>query len=168
MPQKKSAQRAAAAVASAPPPPSATARKPNTSAKTATRLAVVPNDPAALLRQYVDELGTLERELIEVRPKLRRVEVLHDLIRERFNASPAGLSLETRGERYGCTLGARAFRSTLDYDAIRKHLGLKTYAEIARPTLKDVELKLPPEVLARVVKYDYTGARPIKTFELAK
>ena len=47
-------------------------------------------------------------------------------------------------------------------------MGLKAYAAIARPTLKDLEETLPPEVLARVVTYDYIGARPVKTFPIEK
>jgi hypothetical protein len=141
------------------------ARKPAGRAKSALR--IVPADPAALLRQYVDELGALERELVEIRPKLRRVEVLHGLIRERFAQAAAASSFETRGERYGCTLGQCAYRSSVDYEGVRKHLGLRAYSEIATPTLKDLEATLPPDVLARVVQYDYTGARPIKTFEIA-
>jgi hypothetical protein len=131
------------------------------------RLAIVPADPAALLRQHVDELGALEAELVEVRPKLRRVEVLHDLIRKQFEKKSAKGAFEARGERYLATLGACAYRSTVDYPAVQKHMGLARYAAIARPTLKDLEETLPPEVLARVVTYDYIGARPVKTFELS-
>jgi hypothetical protein len=130
------------------------------------RLAIVPADPAALLRQHVDELGALEAELVEVRPKLRRVEVLHELIRKHYAKKPAQAAFEARGERFLATLGPCAYRSSIDYPAVQKHMGLKAYAEIARPTLKDLEEKLPPEVLARVVKYDYIGARPVKTFEV--
>jgi hypothetical protein len=139
------------------------ARKP---AGRAAALALVPSDPAALLAQWVDELGRLEAELVEVRPRLRRVEVLRDLIRERFATEPPATAHETRGAAFLATLGPCAFQSSIDYDAAQKALGLKAYAAIARPTLKALEETLAPDVYARVVSYGYTGARPLKTFPL--
>ena len=153
-------------VASAAPAAATVVRKPPQRA--APALSIVPSDPAELLRQYVDELGALEKFLVEVRPKLRRVEVLHGLIRDRFRENAPSESVEARGLCYGVTLGACAFRSTVDYDAVRKAMGLKAYADIAQPTLKALEATLAPDVVARVVRYDYTGARPVKTFELAR
>jgi hypothetical protein len=143
--------------------PAFTARKP---AARATALALVPSDPAALLAQWVDELGRLEAELVEVRPRLRRVEVLRDLIRERYAREPPATAHETRGAAFLATLGPCAFQSSIDYEAAQKALGLKAYAAIARPTLKALEETLAPDVLARVVSYGYTGARPLKTFPL--
>jgi hypothetical protein len=139
------------------------ARKP---AARASALRLVPSDPAAILAQWVDELGRLEAEMVEVRPKLRRVEVLRELIRERYAETPPATAHETRGAEYLATLGPRAFQAAIDYDAAQKALGLKAYAAIARPTLKALEETLAPDVLARVVSYGYTGARPLKTFPL--
>jgi hypothetical protein len=141
--------------------PAFAARKP-----AGRELKIVPNDPSELLRQWVDELGRLEQELVEVRPRLRRVEVLRDLIRERFAGTPPATAHETRGAAFLATLGPCAFQSSIDYDAAQKALGLKAYAAIARPTLKALEETLAPDVLARVVSYGYTGARPLKTFPL--
>jgi hypothetical protein len=141
------------------------ARKP---AGRATALALVPSDPNALLAAWVDELGRLEQDLVEVRPRLRRVEVLRDLIRERYAASPPATAHETRGAAFLATLGPCAFQSSIDYEAAQKALGLKAYAAIARPTLKALEETLAPDVLARVVSYGYTGARPLKTFPLGE
>ena len=162
LPRKPVASAAAAAPVAANAIP-----KPPRRATSAT-LRIVPSDPAEQLRQYVDELGALEKELVEIRPKLRRVEVLHGLIRDRFRSHAATEAVEARGVRYGVTLGPRAFRSTVDYDAVRKAMGLEAYAKIAQPTLKALEATLAPDVVARVVTYDYTGARPVKTFEIAK
>ena len=165
LPRKPVASAAAAA-------PVARERRPETAAARhvpdVSTLRIVPSDPAEQLRQYVDELGALEKELVEIRPKLRRVEVLHGLIRDRFRSHAATEAVEARGVRYGVTLGPCAFRSTVDYDAVRKAMGLAAYAEIAQPTLKALEATLAPDVVARVVTYDYTGARPVKTFEIAK
>jgi len=153
-----------------------TARKP-AAAETATAAArkkparralqLVSRDPAAQLAAWCDELGELDKELIEIRPKLRRVETLRALIRERFADRAAAEGIETRGARYLVTLGPRAYESAVDYEAVQKHMGLRDYAAIARPTLKALEEILPPDVLARVVTHDYRGARPVKTFELA-
>jgi hypothetical protein len=140
-------------------------RKP---AARASALRLVPSDPAALLAAWVDELGRLEAELVEVRPKLRRVEVLRELIRERYAETPPATAHETRGAEYLATLGPCAYQSTIDYAAVAKALGLKAYAAIARPTLKALEETLAPDVLARVVSYGYTGARPLKTFPLGE
>lgn len=129
-------------------------------------LAVVSSDPAVLLAQHVDELGALEAELAPVRVKLRRVETLRDLIRKQFEKKPAGKSFEARGRKYFATLGACAWQSEVDYNQVVKALGLAGYAKIAKPTLKVLEETLPPDVLARVVSYDYRGARPLKTFEI--
>lgn len=152
-----------------------TARKPAASetapAKSGARkpaaraLRVVPSDPAAQLRALVDELGRLEAEAIEMRPKLKRIEVLKDLIRERFEREAAAKSFEARGTEYGAALGPKAYRSQVDYAGLRKHMGLASYAAIATPTLADLEKTLAPDVFARFVRYDYTGARPVKTFE---
>ena len=151
LPRKPVASAAAAApvAANAVPKPPRRATSP-----TSATLRIVPSDPAEQLRQYVDELGSLERELVEIRPKLRRVEVLHGLIRDRFRAHAATEAVEARGVRYGVTLGPCAFRSTVDYDAVRKAMGLAAYAEIAQPTLKALEATLAPDVVARVVTYD--------------
>lgn len=127
-------------------------------------LKVVPRDPEALLREWIDELGALDAELVEVRPKLKRVDTLRGLLREHFAATPAGAGTETRGARYLATLGPCAFESAVDYAAVVKHMGLKAYAAIARPTLRVLEETLPPEVLAQVVTRAYSGARPVKTF----
>jgi hypothetical protein len=143
-------------------------KPPGRAAKAAGPLALVTRDPAALLREWVDELGALDSELVEIRPKLKRVETLRALIRERFEAHPAQTGLDVRGARYLATLGPRAYQSTVDYAAVKKALGLKAYAEIAEPTLKALEAALAPDVLARVVSHGYTGARPVKTFQLSK
>jgi hypothetical protein len=130
-------------------------------------LKLVASDPAAQLAQWVDELGALEAELVEVRPRLRRVDVLRDLIRARYAAEPASTAHETRGAAFLATLGPCAYESTIDYEAVVKAIGLKAYAAIARPTLKTLAETLAPDVLARVVSYAYSGARPLKTFPLA-
>jgi hypothetical protein len=136
-------------------------------ARAARSLAVVPSDPAKLLRQYVDELGRLEAAAVEFRPILKRIEVLKDLIRERYAQQDAQKSFEARGAAYGAALGPRAYRSTVDYPGLRKHMGLAAYSAIATPTLADLEKTLAPDVFARFVRYAYTGARPVKTFEIA-
>ncbi|HEV8500448.1 MAG TPA: hypothetical protein VGR63_02640 [Casimicrobiaceae bacterium] len=146
-----------------------TARKPAAAPpapKRAPRLAVVERDPAVLLAQHVDELGALEAELVEARAKIRRAETLRELIRRHYEKEPAAKAFEARGARFFATLGPRAWHSSVDYEAVIKALGLRAYAEIARPTLKILEETLAPDVLARVVKQDYTGARPLKTFEI--
>lgn len=145
--------------------PPATAPRPAPK-PTAPALAIVPRDPGTLLAQHVDELGSLEAELSAMRVKLRRVETLRELIRKHYEEEPAAQGFETRGERFFATLGPRAWQSTVDYDAVRRAMGLKAYAELARPTLKALEETLAPDVLARVVTWDYQGARPLKTFAL--
>ena len=144
----------------------AAAKKPLAVAALAvSHLAVVPTDPAVLLAQHIDELGALESELAPIRVKLRRVETLRELIRRHFEKKPAAKSFEARGKKYFATLGACAWQSEVDYKAVQKALGLAGYAAIAKPTLKALEETLAPDVLARVVAYDYRGARPLKTFD---
>jgi hypothetical protein len=157
--KKPPARESPPAPAPASPPP----KKPPRSAA----LAIVSRDPAVLLAQHVDELGELEAELVPIRTKLRRVETLRELIRKHYEAEPAASGFETRGARYLATLGPCAWQSTVDYDAVRRAMGLKAYADLARPTLKALEETLAPDVLARVVTWDYKGARPLKTFALA-
>jgi hypothetical protein len=144
--------------AAAPAPPAKT--------RAAPRLAVVERDPAVLLAQHVDELGFLEAELVEARVKLRRAETLRELIRKHYEKQPAAKAFETRGARFIATLGPRAWQSSVDYEAVQKAIGLKAYAEIAKPTLKALEETLAPDVLAKVVTHGFTGARPLKTFEV--
>ena len=130
------------------------------------RLKLVPADAAALLAQHVYEHGALQSELCEARAKIRRVETLRELIRKHFEKEPAAKAFEARGARFFATLGPRAWQSSVDYDAVIKAVGLRAYVEIARPTLKILGETLAPDVLARVVTQDYTGARPLKTFEI--
>jgi len=129
-------------------------------------LRAVPADPAALLAEHVDELGALEKELVPIRPKLKRVEQLRELIRRRFESKPAGASFETRGRAYLATLGPQAFEASIDLDRLKKIIGLARYAEISRPTLKAIEESLAPDIVAKVVTHSYRGARPLKTFAL--
>jgi hypothetical protein len=150
------------------PPPAPTPPKKAPRSASAPALAIVSRDPAVLLAQAVDELGSLEAELTPIRIKLRRVETLRELIRKHYEAEPAAAGFETRGARYLATLGPCAWQSTVDYDAVQRAIGLKAYASLARPTLKALEETLAPDVLARVVTWDYKGARPLKTFALAE
>ena len=135
-------------------------------AKPARRLAVVPADPRALLAAQVDELGALEKEMVTIRPKLVRIETLRGLIRKHYENEPAAKAFETRGAAFLATLGPRAYERSIDCAKLAKEIGLKAYAAIARPTLKVVEETCAPDVVARVIKQDYVGARPLKTFAL--
>ena len=129
-----------------------------------------PHDPAVLLAQHVDELGELEAELVPIRVKLRpRGNPARTDPASTTKRNPRRRGFEVRGARYRpATLGPRAWQSTVDYAAVQKALGLKAYADLARPTLKALEETLAPDVLARVVTWDYQGARPLKTFALAE
>jgi hypothetical protein len=151
----------------------APARKPPASAKTAparkpAQLAVVESRPEILLAQHVDELGFLEAELVPIRAKLRRVEVLRELIRRHYEKKPAAASFETRGAHFFATLGACAWQSAIDTEALIKAVGLRRYSELARPTLKALEETLAPDILQKVVSYSYAGARPLKTFAIGE
>ena len=150
------------------PAPAPAKKKPPERPPAKPLLAIVSRDPAVLLAQHVDELGELEAELVPIRPKLRRVETLRELIRKHYESEPAAQTFETRGAHYLATLGPRAWQSTVDYPEVQKALGLKAYAALARPTLKALEETLAPDVLARVVKWNYQGARPLKTFAIGE
>ena len=156
---------AAPAPAKKPPAPARTPA-PALPKKGLRRLAIVPNDPAALLAAQVDELGALEKEMIPIRPKLVRIETLRGLIRKHYENEPAAKAFETRGAGFLATLGPRAYERSIDCAALAKEIGLKAFAAIARPTLKVVEETCAPDVVARVIKQDYVGARPLKTFAL--
>jgi hypothetical protein len=131
------------------------------------RLKIVPADPAAQLAGYIDELGALEAEMIAVRPKLTRIETLRALIRERFDGKEKHKAFEARGAHYTATLGPCAYQRSLDAAALSRAIGLKAYAAIAKPTLKDAGDAVAPHILAKCVTQDYTGARPLKTFEIS-
>lgn len=130
------------------------------------RLKLVPASPEAQLAEWIDELGALEAELVQFRPKLTRIETLRGLIRERFDGKPADKSFESRGARYVAALEPRAYERAADWPGLCKEIGLKAYAAIAKPTLKAAEKAVAPDVLAKYVKQDYTGARPLKTFPI--
>ena len=106
--------------------------------------------------------------MIPVRPKLVRIETLRGLIRKHYEDEPAPAAFETRGAHFLATLGPRAFERSIDCPALVKEIGLKAYAAIARPTLKTVEETCAPDVVARVIKQDYSGARPLKTFNISE
>jgi hypothetical protein len=129
-------------------------------------LKLVPADPAAQLAEAIDELGALEAEMILIRPKLTRIETLRALIRERFDDKPKEKTFEARGAHYTATLGPCAYQRSLDSQALVKAIGLKAYAAIARPTLKDVVAAVAPHIAAKCITQDYTGARPLRTFPI--
>jgi len=131
-------------------------------------LKLVPADPAAQLAEWIDELGSLESEMIAVRPKLTRIETLRALIRERFDDKPKEKTYTTRGALYTATLGPRAYQRSLDAAALLRAIGLKAYAAIAKPLLKDVCEAVEPRIAAKCITQDYTGARPLKTFPIAR
>src|SRR3954471_9118029 len=111
-------------------------RKPPRRAAAKPALAIVPNDPAEVLRQNIDELGRLEADVIEIRPKLRRIETLRELIRGRYAGEQPSSAFETRGADYLATLGPCALQASIDYAAVEKIMGVKAYAAISRPSLK--------------------------------
>ena len=132
----------------------------------AGRLKLVPASPEAQLAEWIDELGQLEHEMIEVRPKLTRIETLRGLIRERFAGEAPHKTFEARGARYTATLGPRAYERTLDTAALMRAIGIRAYAAIAKPTLKAVCEAVPPHISAKCITQDYIGARPLKTFPI--
>ncbi len=139
-----------------------------TKPKTAGRaLKVVPRDRKAILAAAIDELGSLEKELIPWRAKLKRVEKLREAIRAHFADEPATRAIEARGAAYLATLGPRAFERRVDCKKLVQEIGLKAYAAIASPTLTAIEEALAPDIVARCVTQDYVGARPLKTFEIS-
>ena len=104
--------------------------------------------------------------MVTIRPKLVRIETLRGLIRKHYENEPAAKAFETRGARFSRRSGPRAYERSIDCATLAKEIGLKAYAAIARPTLKVVEETCAPDVVARVIKQDYVGARPLKTFAM--
>jgi hypothetical protein len=127
--------------------------------KTATK-------PLNEIAAQVDELGSLEKELLPCRPKLARVEVLRKLIRTQYDALPADIVAQPRGARFFAVVGPRGFQSTINPAKLIKAIGLKLYASLAKVTLGTLEENVDVKIYAGVVTVDQTGPRSLNTFEL--
>lgn len=123
---------------------------------------------AGVLGSLADELGALEKEyavaMAAWEAKLARMGQLRDALRA---ACPAQAAEEwhVEGQRFGCTLSARAMVRTVHVAKLVRKIGARAFASIAGVTLGALQAKVDPETVAEVVTAERTGPRRIVTFE---
>jgi hypothetical protein len=111
-----------------------------------------------------DELGALEKEMAPFAQKLARI----DALRKALRAACTVLDTEqwtVTGTRFIAVLGPRAQQRLVDVSRLVKEIGAVLYAKFATCTLKDLEERVAPDVVAAVVRTEATGSRSLKTFE---
>lgn len=124
------------------------------SAKSAT-------DPFAAL---ADELGALEKEMAPFAPQIARIAALRKALRAGCPVA-AHQEWSVQGKRFQAVLGACAMERKVNYAALIKRIGAGVFAKFATCTLKDLEAKVAPAIVAQVVTSAATGSRPLETFE---
>ena len=111
-----------------------------------------------------DELGALEKDMAPYAQKLARIDALRKALRAACPAK-AEETWTITGTRFIAILGPRALERSIDLAKLVKVLGAKVFAGFATCTLKTLEEKVSPAVVASVVTSDATGSRSLKTFE---
>lgn len=133
----------------------------------ATPKTAIPAARLKLIAQTVDELGALEQRVLPYKADLARIEILRKALRVQYDDAPASETHEAKGEYFVATLGPRAYLRSINPAKLIKAIGLKVYATFATCTLAALEANVDAVIVAGVVTSDYTGPRPIKTFERA-
>ena len=124
-----------------------------------------PGIQASVIAEQCDELGALEKELLPLKPKFARIEMLRKAIRAHFDASPAAEAFEASGAKFLVLVGPRATERTINPAKLIKAIGAKVYATFATVTLKALEENVSCDIIAGVVTSAPTGSRTLKTFE---
>lgn len=114
--------------------------------------------------KLVDELGALEKEMAPHAQKLARIELLRKTLRAACPVSP-DKPWTIEGARFMAIVGAKAPERSINYVALVKQIGAGVFAKFATCTLKDLELKVAPAIVAAVITSANTGSRSLKTFE---
>lgn len=117
----------------------------------------------------VDELGQLEQDLAKLHDKEKQAAALRVEIGSWFDKKLAAVGYTCEGFKFNCTIGPKGNESAMDGNpAIVKAIGQKTFLAIAKVTIKALEAATTTVIFNRLVTYDRTGARTVKTFAKAK
>lgn len=111
------------------------------------------------LARMADELGDLEREIEDWKPKFGRVEVLRAALRAAFQKGDPGKRYEVSGERWTVLLGKAGNASVVHKSELLKLVGPSKFAEIASITLRALEEQCSKDVLGAVVSLEAVGPR---------
>jgi hypothetical protein len=125
-----------------------------------------PADPQAKLREMVDELGSLEKELSPFSGKIKRVDALRASIRGEYANHPAGEAYTVEGARFAVSIGARGHQTIVDVKALYKAIRTAAFLEIVTVTQKALAT-VGAGVAAACTKEEQTGPRTLKIFERA-
>lgn len=106
-----------------------------------------------------DELGDLERDIEQYKPKAGRVEVLRAALRAAYSKADPGKRFEVAGERWKVLIGKAGNASVVDKRELLKLVGPSQFAEIAAITLKALEEHCSKDVLGAVVSLEAVGPR---------
>lgn len=113
------------------------------------------------LPAMVDELGSLEQELLPIEGKLERVKALRAAIREAHADQPGEKDFAIDGKHYAAALGPCALESKLDLPKLFKRIGKLAFVKHATFALKHLA-NFDPAIAAECVTRERTGTRPLK------
>jgi hypothetical protein len=112
------------------------------------------------LAQIIDELGALEAEVAPLNPKLTRIKVLRDSIRERYAKQAADKDFVAEGTRYAVAIGACAWETEIDRNKLFKRIGKLAFLKWCGFTVKALK-NFDPEVAELVITKAQTGTRSL-------
>jgi prefoldin subunit 5 len=133
---------------------------------TKTQTPPEPADTQAKLREMVDELGSLEKELSPFAGKIKRIDALRTSIRGEYATQPAGESFTVEGAKFAVAIGARGHQTIVDVKALYKAIRTAAFLEIVTVTQKALAA-VGAGVAAAVTREEQTGPRTLKIFERA-
>jgi len=117
-----------------------------------------------IISTLVNELGRLDRELITLKKKKDRIEVIRPELIKRLDLDP-DQAVSVNGSRYIAQIGEQCWkRSVFDMPQLFALLGQTTFLENCSFPLERVDYLLNPAQRQTVLEEKRIGARSWKTF----
>jgi len=131
----------------------------------ATSVSVATKQPVKTLEEMVDELGDLEKELMPLRPKMKRADDLRSEIRSRYDEKPEDKSFSIEGDRFALNVGARKIQKHVNIAKLYKSVKLSVFLKIVGVTLTSLKEHCEEYVVDSVISEQQTGYRPLELTE---
>jgi hypothetical protein len=121
---------------------------------------------AKAVADMVDELGDLELELADIKPKIQRAETLKRALRAPYDSEDPTLPFEIRGGRWAALLSAAGNESTVNTELLYKLVGSKAFVPVASVSIKALQDHFGADVVGAVVRTEQTGSRKLQLLPL--
>jgi hypothetical protein len=126
-----------------------------------TKPATTPDPTPA----WIDELGSLEKELAPLKTKIQRVEMLRKQIRTAAETGSATAEIQVSGSRYIAILGPRGNQTIINLPELVKRIKAAAFAKFATTTLSALQQHVDAETVEAVTATEATGPRSLKILE---